>query len=382
MVRYIIIIIFILSLYNVFAQNRSPLKADRALQDVMRRENEIAYDNMKALLDTIRNDSAKVDLLIGMSYCLNSNLDEIDISISHISEAIKLSKKIDYKEGLNLAVKTQDLLMYTESFMKYEAIENDLKQAEFLIEKAELMRNFSIAVGGLIFLIALGLGFQYFYIKKTNKTISDEKKRSEELLLNILPIETARELKLNGYVIPQKYNLTTILFSDFKEFTKHAEMVSPDIIIKSLHYYFEAFDKITTKHDLEKIKTIGDSYMCVGGVPIPNNINPVNVVYAAIDMLKFVMKPIPDGLEKFEIRIGIHTGPIIAGIVGIKKFQYDVWGNAVNIASRMESNSEPQKINISKDTYTHVKEKFNCTYRGEVEVKHGKKIDMYYVDLE
>ena len=382
MERIITTIFILLCFIDLVAQERPPLKADRTLEEVNRREREEKIDRLKARLSSTKSDSSKVDILIEIGQLLSFEIENQKLADTYFTEAIELSKSIGYDEGLLRATKSSFMTTVTDQFFENESLEDELEQINIVAEQAILIRNFSIATGCFLFLIVLGLGFQYVYIKKTNRKISDEKKRSEELLLNILPFETAKELKLNGHVMPKKYNLTTILFTDFKEFTKRTEIISPDILIKSLHYYFEAFDKIISEHDLEKIKTIGDSYMCVGGVPIPNDKNPNDVVQAALDIIKFVKEPMPDGLERFEIRIGIHSGPIIAGIVGIKKFQYDVWGNAVNIASRMESKSEPQKINISKDTYLHVKNHFNCTYRGKVEVKHGKKVDMYYVESD
>jgi len=200
--------------------------------------------------------------------------------------------------------------------------------------------------------------------------------------LNILPSETAKELKAKGYVNTRKYDLSTVLFTDFKEFTIRSEKVDPNTLIKSLDYYFKGFDEITAKHGLEKIKTIGDSYMCVGGIPIPNNINPIQVVDAAVEILRFMQLETPPEIEQFDIRIGIHTGPLIAGIVGIKKFQYDVWGNTVNIASIMEAKSEPNTINISKETFNLIKDKYTCSYRGEIAVKHGNKLSMYFVNVD
>jgi class 3 adenylate cyclase len=233
----------------------------------------------------------------------------------------------------------------------------------------------------LIFILAVVLYRRYTFTKKANILIREEKNRSDTLLLNILPEEIANELKDTGHVNPRKYDLSTVLFTDFTGFTKQSESISPDILVNSLDYYFQEFDRVIEKHSLEKIKTIGDSYMCVGGIPTPNDKNPVDVLKAAIDMLNFVTKVVPEGIEKFEIRIGIHTGPIIAGIVGIKKFQYDVWGNTVNIASLMESSSDPHKINISQATYNYVKDEFNCIARGEIIAKHGEKMNMYFVEV-
>lgn len=301
----------------------------------------------------------------------------------------------DYQKAL---ISSEEVITFTDSLMSINEetaelgnkLNWQLAEKEHLLQQvilegevnqAKQFRNFSFAAGGLLLLIAIGIGFQYMFVKKTNKIISDEKNRSEDLLLNILPEDTAIELKNKGYVNTRKYDLSTVLFTDFRDFTTLSENITADKLVKSLDYYFKEFDKIITQHDLEKIKTIGDSYMCVGGIPLPNKKNPIDVVDAAVDILKFVIAPVPEGIEKFDIRIGVNTGPIIAGIVGIKKFQYDVWGNTVNVASVMESNSEPNRINLSESTYIHIKDKYNCMDRGEIEVKHGKMVRMYFVEV-
>jgi class 3 adenylate cyclase len=202
-------------------------------------------------------------------------------------------------------------------------------------------------------------------------------------LLNILPEETAEELKKHGSVKAKKYEFATVLFTDFVSFTKHVENIPPEELVKSIDYYFRAFDLIFEKYNMEKIKTIGDAYMCVGGLPIPNQSNPEDAICAGLEIIQFVnniKNNKPDYLHEFEVRIGINTGPVISGVVGTSKFQYDVWGDTVNVASRMETNCEPGKVNISEYTYEYVKEKFQFTPRGNVQVKNRGQINMYYVE--
>lgn len=210
------------------------------------------------------------------------------------------------------------------------------------------------------------------------------KKRSEELLLNILPFETAQELKKKGYAETKNFESATVLFTDFKGFTTISELLSPKELITEIDTCFKGIDRIMEKYQIEKIKTIGDAYMAAGGLPNKSTSHPVDVVMAAQEILLLIEGLKHERIEKnlpyFDIRIGIHTGPVIAGIVGFKKFSYDIWGDTVNIASRMESSGEINKINVSGATYECIKEHYQCTYRGKIEAKNKGKIDMYFVD--
>ena len=221
-------------------------------------------------------------------------------------------------------------------------------------------------------------------IEKQSKLITEEKRKSDELLLNILPHEVAEELKKNSRVAPRKYKIVTVLFTDFKGFTEQAEKLSAEKLVSELDMIFSAFDRILPKHNVEKIKTIGDSYMCAGGLPTPNKTNAVDVINGAFEMLEFLKKLKKEREKKkqsfFEVRIGIHTGPVVAGVVGTKKFAYDIWGDTVNTASRMESSGEAGKINISGATYELVKKKFKCTSRGKIKAKGKGEVEMYFVE--
>lgn len=254
-----------------------------------------------------------------------------------------------------------------------------LSQAE--IKKQKVIRN-SIAAGLLILAI-----FSFIVIRQRNK-ISKEKRRSDELLLNILPAETAEELKSTGSAQAKNFEQVTVLFTDFKDFTSISEQLSAQELVNEINYCFSAFDKIIGKYGIEKIKTIGDSYMCAGGLPVANATNAEDTVQAALEIRGFMLERASFLRQQketerraFEIRIGIHTGPLVAGIVGIKKFAYDIWGDTVNIASRMESSGEPGKVNISQSTYDLVKHKFNCVHRGKVQAKNKGEIDMYFADF-
>jgi class 3 adenylate cyclase len=236
----------------------------------------------------------------------------------------------------------------------------------------------------LIVIIAVGLFRRNRLIRETNRVIKAERDRSDSLLLNILPEETAAELKESGRVQAKKFDSVSILFTDFKGFTSYAEKMSPEELVENVDYYFSHFDAIIGRHGLEKIKTIGDAYMCAGGLPFPMEEHAKKTVEAALEIAEFVKKAaneLPEGHPRFDIRIGINSGPVVAGVVGTKKFAYDIWGDAVNIASRMESNSEPGRINISEDTYNLVKEQYSCQYRGEIDVKNRGKLKMYFVEV-
>ncbi len=223
-------------------------------------------------------------------------------------------------------------------------------------------------------------------LSTTLELIETEKQKSDNLLLNILPAETAHELKETGFSTPKQYDMATVLFTDFKDFTKIAETLTPQQIVEELNTCFVAFDEICEKNQLEKIKTIGDAYMCVGGIPMANKTNPINAVRAAIEiqawMSHWTAGRKAQGKTAWELRIGIHTGEVIAGVVGKKKFAYDIWGDAVNIAARMESSGEAGQINISEATYQHVKDSFHCVFRGKIQAKNKGEVAMYFVEKE
>jgi len=234
-------------------------------------------------------------------------------------------------------------------------------------------------LGGL----SVVLFFAGIFFTQRNK-IKKGKKRSDELLLNILPAEVAEELKSKGSSAARDYELATVMFTDFKDFTKIGEQLSATKLVEEINECFSAFDDIIQQHGIEKIKTIGDAYMCAGGLPIKNSTHAEDTVKAAIEIRDFMkrynLKKIEKGEMPFQIRIGINTGPVVAGIIGVKKFAYDIWGDTVNIASRMESSGEAGKINISGATYELVKENFNCKYRGKIDAKNKGEMDMYFVE--
>lgn len=234
----------------------------------------------------------------------------------------------------------------------------------------------------LIAVLAFGLYRRNRYIKATNEIIEQEMTKSDTLLRNILPATTAEELKLSGKVRAKKIDSVTVMFTDFKGFTRHSENLGPEVLVDTVDYYFSKFDTIIEKYDLEKIKTMGDSYMCAGGLPHTIDRHAHKMVQAAFEIVDFVIKTKEEAVDKevrFDVRIGINTGTVVAGVVGTNKFAYDIWGDTVNIAARMESNSEPGKINVSENTYLLIKDDFECEYRGEIDVKNKGMMKMYFV---
>ena len=289
-------------------------------------------------------------------------------------------------------------------FVRIEAVFADQKKQEEIEEQrrelrvrdAELAssktRQWALLGGAVLLLLLAGLLFNRNRIRARanselaakNRAIQLERERADGLLMNILPERTALELKLHNKVLPVRYESVTVMFTDFKSFTTIAETMSPEALIAVLDECFRLFDSIIARHGLEKIKTIGDAYMCAGGLPTENKTHATDTVSAALDMLEelrlLMLKKSSEQQELFEMRIGIHTGPVVAGVVGSHKFAYDIWGDTVNVAARLEQGGEIGKINISENTYQQIKGRFDCTYRGRLAAKNKGEIAMYFVE--
>lgn len=309
---------------------------------------------------------------------------------------LKLKQTGDYRgalESYELSLMMRDSMANQENsrkvMMQQFQYEADKKEALLRAEQekkdalasAELQRknqqrNLSMA-GFALMAVASGV-----FLIQRNK-IRKERNKSDSLLLNILPAEVAAELKDKGKADARHYDEVTVIFTDFQAFTRISEQLTATELVETINECFSAFDRIVEKHGIEKIKTIGDSYMAAGGLPAPSNDHAVQVVSAALEMQAYMKsfsdKQRADGKTPFELRIGVHTGPVVAGIVGTRKFQFDIWGDTVNTASRMESASESGEVNISHNTWLLVNSVFETRYRGEVEAKNKGKLRMYFV---
>ena len=216
------------------------------------------------------------------------------------------------------------------------------------------------------------------------QALGEAEARSNALLLSILPAKIADELKRGNEVEPRYYDSSTIMFTDFKGFTQLAEASEPRALVNDLNQYFSAFDEIVERNNLEKIKTIGDAYMCAGGLPERNSTHPVDACRAAVEIRDYMDRVNRQRermrLPPWEIRIGLHTGPVMAGVVGKKKFSYDIWGDAVNIAARIESSGEAGRIAVSESTCHRLPGEFRCSARGPIECKNKGMLDTYFLD--
>ncbi len=258
---------------------------------------------------------------------------------------------------------------------------------EAVKQKAEKERQFqrtiiSVFIGGLILagLFMIFVLYSNRKIKQKQKEAELQKAKADALLLNILPLEVAEELKEKGTTQVRTFDDASVLFADIKGFSALATKVTPQELIKELDTTFGMLDDIVKKYDIERIKTIGDCYMCVGGVPTPNPANAVNMIMSALEIQHWMAdEKIRRNGDFWEVRLGVHVGELVAGVVGKSKFAYDVWGNAVNTASRMESGGEVGKVNITLDTYKKVEDFFECTYRGKIEAKNIGLVDTYFV---
>jgi adenylate cyclase len=370
---------------------RLQLEADNQRLEADRREKELALLEQEqkvkdAQLLAARLEARRIEQdrnLIRQQFLAEKQTNEI--------ASLNQQRKLDSLESArDQAVKQNQI----------DQLESDKRMNELHRQKEEAFRKNAYQLGGLLGLLLLTFLGSWLYSRRLNKRLAEqnhqiesqkqeidsERSRAEGLLLNILPGEVAQELKSNGAATPRHYKSVSVLFTDFAGFTKIASGMPPGKVVQELNECFLAFDEISERHRLEKIKTIGDSYMCAGGLPAENDTHPADAVAAALEMLDFVKKRnrelASQGKPEWPIRIGIHTGEVVAGVVGSKKFAYDIWGDTVNVASRMENNAEHGTINISDETHRRIEGQIPCAYRGEVEVKNKGKMGMYVVETQ
>jgi ligand-binding sensor domain-containing protein/class 3 adenylate cyclase len=227
-------------------------------------------------------------------------------------------------------------------------------------------------------------------VEEKKKLLEQEKDKVEKLLHNILPEETAKELSEGGSTSARNYNRVSVMFTDFVGFTKIADKMDPIDLLNRLDMFFTKFDEIIEKWNLEKIKTVGDAYLCAGGMPIRTKENPIQTVLAGLEIQKYMREQAlaekgmvdknGNPIEPWHLRIGINTGEVVAGVIGKKRYAYDIWGATVNLAQRMETNGKPGRVNISESTYEAIEPYFECTLRGEVMTKNSGLVNMYFVD--
>ena len=316
-------------------------------------------------------------------------------------EVTSISKEKEQAEAAKKETEAELDLLSKEKLKQEILLERNqtqLTEAKLEAEKQKnevQARNKFLQLSGLValfFLLLSILLFGRFQAKKRsektlagkNKTIEEERLRNEELLLNILPKSIVEELKTHGKAKARRFDQVTVLFSDFVNFTRIAEQLTPEELVEELDKCFKAFDHIIKQYpDIEKIKTIGDAYMCASGLSERKGL-PNNLIQAALDMQSYLSEykelRIKQGKPFFEARIGLHTGPVVAGVVGDIKFAYDIWGDTVNLASRIESNSEAGQVNISQDTYNLIRYRYDCDYRGKMPAKNKGEVDMYFVN--
>lgn len=359
------------------------------------------YFNQGNYTASIQNCNRSLELAKGLGdidnqldacYCLYDaykELGNLKEAIANLEQVLTLTDSIkDEKSGQKLQQMEFSKLVLQDSIetAERERLAEEAFQEE--IRQKDKTRNIIFSVAALILILAGGLYLRLRSVRKSRAILKIERDRSESLLLNILPAEIAQELKDKGRADARDFDMASILFTDFKGFTAASEKLNAQELVAEINTCFEAFDGIMAKYGIEKIKTIGDAYMAAGGLPVPTDDSLKKTVLAALEMQAFIGKRKVEldanGLTSFEMRVGIHTGPVVAGIVGVKKFQYDIWGDTVNTASRLESLGEVGKVNIGESSYELLKDDpdFIFESRGKIEAKGKGEIEMWFVKLK
>jgi class 3 adenylate cyclase len=361
-------------LRNMNTVSEKPAESRQELQQELSATQKQLHENQSRF----RENEAK---LLAESQALQAELAARQAELEQMTEEQMKTRVLVMEQRMLL-----DSVFFTRG-MDSLAVSN----ANLALREAESNRKFNYAIIGVLLLLAGGSTFSFIrarqnarILEEKNKTIREEQERSENLLLNILPSLVADELKKKGRTNARYFEDVSVLFADFVGFSKIAEQLTPQQLVSELDTCFQKFDEIIAHYGLEKIKTIGDAYMCAGGLPDGGGAQLRDMVAAAKAMQAWLAEWNEQrekaGQPRFDARIGIHRGPVVAGVVGSKKFAFDIWGDTVNIAARVEQAGEGGRINISGDTYKVIKDYFPCQYRGKISVKNKGEIDMYFVE--
>jgi adenylate cyclase len=358
-----------------FTKLSTEVEEEKFLRDVAEKKNRISEDDLKLKRRELQQVESELDEFDSLNRSLFENLNNRELQVELLKQQASIdSLKVQEERVTNMAT----------------------------IEKQKTVRNFIIVIVVFLSLILILIVRNFIRTRKKNEILTTQKlqieeqheailkgkEKSDQLLRNILPDEIAEELKEKGMAEVQAFDSASILFTDFVGFTKAASKMSSHELVAELNVCFESFDLTCEKYHVEKIKTIGDAYMAVGGLPIPTKNSVENTVLAALEMQAFIVNRKKQkeeaGEQAFEMRAGIHTGKVVAGIVGIRKFQYDIWGDAVNIAARFESNSKPGSVNISQATYQALQDNpaFAFESRGRILAKGKGELEMWFVTLK
>jgi adenylate cyclase len=360
-----------------FKREKELLEADR-----LKLTDEIAemQKQQTELSSTVGNLKQKEKELVQENNEVKQTASAKDAQLQNVTQQKDKAEKIAAQKAKLLKIKEDDNAL---NELAREQAELELDQANYFRNILLLILGFALVLVALIFKRYLENQKQKKALQEKNKLIEDEKQRSEELLLNILPAPIAMELKNTGKAQPKRHEHASVMFTDFNNFTKISEQLTPEQLVFELDTYFKAFDFIVAQYKLEKIKTIGDAYMCASGLS-DKIATPLPIIKAALEIQQYLNEVKAEKMRLnqpfFEAKIGIHTGPVVAGVVGVNKFAYDIWGDTVNIAARLQDKCEAGKLNVSEATYELIKYDFKTVHRGKIPAKNKGMIDMYYVE--
>jgi len=380
--------------YLIARQNFKNLE----LQQVRYEQERLQLTNEKLALE-IRQSEDKALLLLKQKEVDQVQLRARALEVLQARQEARLAAQqldAEKRDRLIVTLRQQEAIDRAQRLADSTQRAQEVEILDLKVRQQDAFRKLAYGAGGglLVILSLLGMGWLFARransrlneknrkIQAQNQEIEMERGKSDQLLLNILPEEIAQELKTKGYAKPRLYESATVLFTDFVNFTRLSSTLLPEALVDELNECFHAFDLICDKFGLEKIKTIGDAFMCVGGLPVPNATHVQDTVRAALEMQEWIqIRNYENPKAVFqEMRIGVHTGAVVAGVIGKNKFAFDIWGDAVNLAARLEELGEPGKVNISSTTAEALGEGFRLIFRGEKEVHNKGLVAMYFVE--